>query len=98
MFAHAENNFMYVNCSVQDYMYKMYDSVRTKCLRMLNEYCPRRIMSWLGSERAGEDESVRLRYIRTRREPVGVNKGQKNPAKGEWSALSVIESRYHMMV
>ena len=29
-----------------------------------------------------KDEYLRLRFLRTRREPVSVNKGQKTPAKG----------------
>ena len=55
-------------------------------MRMLNEYRFAILAdeALLQQETSGnrKDEHLRLRFLRTRREPVSVNKGQKTPAKG----------------
>ena len=52
---------------------------------MLNEYSFAILADEaLQQETSGnrKDEHLRLRFLRTRREPVSFNKGQKTPAKG----------------
>ena len=51
-------------------------------LRMLNEYRFATLADLAARKWNRKDEHLRLRFLRTRRESVGINKGQKTPAKG----------------